>query len=223
MRRCSGRREQALVRPVERLAVDVLLEQPLAHHQPEVLARAPPGRVGRLVDDVAQIVEPAGIGGLAGLQPGLARLAALPGARGEAEDLDLDAAALERARQDIGADRRDGDRPAAHRAGIVEQQRHHGVAEIRVLLLLEGQRLHRVDDDARQARGVEHAFFEIELPGAVLLRHQPALQPVGEARDDALQILRAACRDRRAGASSSSGSHRSSASIISSNLVVKAL
>ena len=46
----------------------------------------------------------------------------------------------------------------------------------------------RIDDDARQARGVEHALFEVELPGAVLLRHQPALQPVGEAGDDALQV-----------------------------------
>ena len=38
------------------------------------------------------------------------------------------------------------------------------------------------------ARGIEHAFFEIELPGAVLLRQQAALQPVGEARDHALQV-----------------------------------
>ena len=60
-----GPAEQALVRPVERLAVDVLLEQALAHHQAEILARAAPGRVGGLVDDVAQIVEAAGIGGLA--------------------------------------------------------------------------------------------------------------------------------------------------------------
>ena len=136
-----GPAEQALVRPVERLAVDVLLQQALAHHQAEILARAPPGRVGGLVDDVAQVVEAAGIGGLAGLQPGLARLAALPGARGEAEDLDLDAAALERAGEDVGAGRRDRDRPAAHRAGIVEEQRDDGVAEIGVLLVLEGERL----------------------------------------------------------------------------------
>src|SRR3712207_8702863 len=46
-----------LVRPVESLPVDVLLEQSLAHHQAQVLARAPPGCVRRLVDDVAQIVE----------------------------------------------------------------------------------------------------------------------------------------------------------------------
>src|SRR5215212_60532 len=32
----------------------------------------------------------------------------------------------------------------------------------------------RVDDDARQARGVEHALLEVELPGPVLLREEPA-------------------------------------------------
>ena len=137
-----GARQQPLMRPVERLAVDVLLEQALAHHQAEILARAPPRRVGRLVDDVAQIVEAAGIGRLAGGEPLLARLPALPGARGEAEDLDLDAAALERARQNIGAGGGDRDRAAAHGAGIVEQQRHHGVAEFGVLLGLERERMH---------------------------------------------------------------------------------
>ena len=42
--------------------------------------------------------------------------------------------------------------------------------------------------DARQPRRIELAFLEIEIPGAVLLRHQPALQPVGEPRDHALQM-----------------------------------
>ena len=40
-----------------------------------------------------------------------------------------------------------------------------------------------------QPRRIEHAFFQIEAPGAVLLRHQAALQAVGEAADDALQRL----------------------------------
>src|SRR6266478_3750633 len=35
---------------------------------------------------------------------------------------------------------------------------------------------------------VEHALVEVELPGPRLLRHQAALQPVGEPRDDALQV-----------------------------------
>lgn len=45
-----------------------------------------------------------------------------------------------------------------------------------------------IGDHARQPGGVENALFEIELPGAVLLRHQAALQPVGEAGDDTLQM-----------------------------------
>src|SRR5439155_18180448 len=106
----------------ERLAVDVLLGDALAQHQPEAAPGAPPGGVGRLVDDVAQVVEPPRVGRLAGGDPALARLPALPGAGGEAEDLDLDAAALEGAGEDVGAHRRDGDRPAAHRPGIVDQQ-----------------------------------------------------------------------------------------------------
>ena len=61
--------------------------------------------------------------------------------------------------------------------------------------------MHRVDDHARQPRGVEHALLLVELPGAVLLRHQPPLQPVGEPGDHALQMLTAAGRDRRAAAS----------------------
>ena len=55
--------------------------------------------------------------------------------------------------------------------------------------MLEGQRLLRIDDDARQARGVEHALFEIELPRAVLLRHEAPLQPVGEPGDDRVEVL----------------------------------
>src|SRR3546814_18664989 len=71
---------------------------------------------------------------------------ALPGAGGEAEYLDLHTAALEGARQDVGADRRDGDRTAAHRAGIVDQQGDDGVPELGVLLHLVGQREQRCRD-----------------------------------------------------------------------------
>src|SRR5262245_21024231 len=108
------------MRPSERLAVDILLEQALAHHQPEIAARPAPRCVGGLVDDMAQVVEPPGKRGLQRVEPSLARMAALPRPGGEAENLDLDAAALERAREDVGATRRHHDRTPAHRARIVE-------------------------------------------------------------------------------------------------------
>ena len=43
------------------------------------------------------------------------------------------------------------------------------------------------DDHAGQARGIEQTLFLVEIPAAVLLRHEAALQAVGEPRDDALQ------------------------------------
>ena len=45
-----------------------------------------------------------------------------------------------------------------------------------------------IGDDARQSRRIQNAFLEVEFPGAVLLRHQSALEAVGEAGDDALQM-----------------------------------
>jgi hypothetical protein len=132
------------------------------------------------------------------------------------------AAALQRAGENIAAHGGDGDRPPAHGAGIVDQQGDDGVAEIRLALPLVGEREHRVDDDARQARGIEHALLQVELPGALLLRQQAALQPVGELGDHALQVLScwSSCWRSRA---SSSASQRSSASTTSSNCFVKAL
>ena len=48
--------------------------------------------------------------------------------------------------------------------------------------------MHRIDDDARQPRRIEQALFEIELPGAILLRQEEPLQAIGEPRDDALEM-----------------------------------
>ena len=67
-----------------------------------------------------------------------------------------------------------------------------------VALDLVRQRASRRDDHARQPRGVEHAFFLIEIPAAVLLRHQAALQPVGKPGYRTLQVRQVAGRDRRA-------------------------
>jgi len=182
-----GSGEQARVRPEQRLAVDVFLQQTLAHHQAEVAPGATPGGVRRLVDDVPQIIEPARVRRLAGPDPVLARQSAFPRLGREPQDLDLDPAPLQRPRQDVGADRRHHDRPPAHRAGVVEQQGHDRVAERALALGLERQGGGRVGDDPGQPRRVQHSLFQIEDPGAVLLRQQAPLQLVGQARHDAGQ------------------------------------
>ena len=177
------------MRPVERLAVDIFLEQSFAHHQAEILASASPRRVGGLVDNMAKIVETPRVERLSGLEPMFAGLSALPGSGGEAEDLHLDAAAFQRSRQNVGASRRDRDGTPAHRSGIVDQQRDHGVAEIRILLAFERQRRLRIDHHPRESGGVQHALFQIEFPGPVLLSHQTALQPIRQTCDDRGEIL----------------------------------
>ena len=65
--------------------------------------------------------------------------------------------------------------------------RDHGIAELHLLFLLERQRIHGIDDHLRQPGGIQHPFFQIELPGAVLLRHQPPLQPIGQLGGGVLQ------------------------------------
>src|SRR5438874_10589414 len=56
-----GAAQQPLVRPIQRLAVDVFLQQALAHHQPEIFSRPTPRRVSGFVDDVPQIIQASGI------------------------------------------------------------------------------------------------------------------------------------------------------------------
>ena len=96
-------------------------------------------------------------------------------------------APFQRPGKDIGADRGNADRTPAHRTRIVDQQRHHRIAKLDIAFDFVGQSRARRHDDPRQPGGVEHAFFLIEVPAAVLLRHQAPLEPVRELRDDALQ------------------------------------
>ena len=183
-----GPRDHAAVRPEQRLAVDIFLQQPFAHHQAEIALGPAPGLIGLLVDDVAQIVEAAGRGRAIGVQPVLARLAALPGAGGEAENLGFHAAPFQRTRQNLGADGGDADGAPAHGAGIVDQQGDDGVAKLGLALALVTERMAGAHDHAGQPRGIQQAFFLIEIPAAVLLRHQAALQAMGQLGDGALQI-----------------------------------
>ena len=48
--------------------------------------------------------------------------------------------------------------------------------------------MERVGDDAREPRGVQQAFLQVELPGAGLARKQAPLQPVREPADDPVQL-----------------------------------
>ena len=174
--------------PQQGLAVDVFLEQTLAQHQAERAPCPAPGLVGRLVNDVAEVIQPPWVGGLPGFHPFLPRLAALPGARREAQDLHLHTTTLQGAGHDVGAHGRDGDGAPAHGARVVEQQGHHRVAEVGVALQLEGQRVQRIGDDTRQTPGIQQAILQVEVPGPGLLGHQAALQAVGESRHQALHV-----------------------------------
>src|SRR5260370_3457488 len=48
--------------------------------------------------------------------------------------------------------------------------------------------MERIDYDAGESSRIEQSLLKVELPGAVLLRHQPALQTVRKPRDYALQV-----------------------------------
>ena len=175
------------MRPDERLAIDVLLQQFFAHHQPEVTPGAAPRIVPRLVDDVPQIVQPTGTSRFAIVDPFLPRLPAAPCARREAEDLHGHRASFQRAPEDIGAHCGDGDRTAAHGTGTVDQHGDDRVAKVGLFLLLVGEWIHGIDNDLGQSRGVENALVQVERPRAHLFGEQSALQPVGESRRGVLQ------------------------------------
>jgi hypothetical protein len=83
--------------PDQCLAVDVLLQLLVPHEQAEAGARPPP---------IAS------------------RLASIPFARREPEHLALDVAALEYAREDFDGQGGNLHWPAAHRAGVIDQQRN---------------------------------------------------------------------------------------------------
>src|SRR4029079_10522219 len=66
-------------------------------------------------------------------------------------------------------------------------QRNDGVLELGFALDLERQSMARIDHHAGEASGVEESLLLVEVPAARLLREQPPLEAVGEARDDVRQ------------------------------------
>src|SRR3546814_11799237 len=97
-----GPADQAVMRPEERLAIDVFLEQPFAHHQAEIASRPTPGFVSLLVDDMAQVIQPARMGRSACGQPAFPQLSPFPGACRETEYFSLDAPAFQSPRTYLG-------------------------------------------------------------------------------------------------------------------------
>src|SRR3546814_9864094 len=100
------------MRPEERLAIDVFLEQPFAHHQAEIASRPTPGFVSLLVDDMAQVIQPARMGRAACGQPVFPRLSPFPGSCRETEYFGFYATAFPGGRQYVGPDGVVADAPA---------------------------------------------------------------------------------------------------------------
>ena len=185
------------MRPGQRLAVDILLEKTLAHHEAEIAPCAPPRGVRGFVDDVAQVVEAARIAGLASRQPLLARLSALPLPRRKAEDFDLHAAALQRPGENvreqaatmIGRPRID---PELSRRRVTRVSRKF-VSRSR----LKVSGWNRSVTTRESLSRVQNALVEIEVPRAVLLCEQAALQAIckpadGDMEDRKLLVEKAA-------------------------------
>ena len=136
---------------------------------------------------MAQVIKTARIRWLSSTQPFFAGLAALPGLGGEAQNFNFHAAALEGSGEDVSTGCGNGYGTTTHGTGIIEQQGHHGIAEFGILFHFERKRMHGINDNAHEAGGIQYAFFEIEVPGTVLLGHEAALQAISETCPDALQ------------------------------------
>ena len=95
--------KKTVMRPEQGLAVNIFLKQAFAHHQPQILARAPPRRICRFVDDMTQIIEASWARRLASFDPVFTAEAALPGFGCEPENLDFHAATFQRSRKNVSA------------------------------------------------------------------------------------------------------------------------
>ena len=127
MRRCPT--AAAVVGPDQGFA-SMFFQQAFTHHETEITPCPPPGLIGGFVNDVAQIIKTARISRLSSAQPFFTGLAPLPGLGGEAQNFNFHATALEGSGEDIGTGCGNGYGTATHGTGIIEQQGHHGIAEL---------------------------------------------------------------------------------------------
>jgi hypothetical protein len=173
---------QAAVRPLHRLAVDVLLEHVVAHEESQRRTRAAPGNVGRLHYHVFERVQPAGRIRVAVGRPLPRRLASVPLTRREAEHLALDTASFEHLGEDFDRQRGDEHGTAAHRAGVIDQQADDRARKGRVAFLLERTCAPSARHQCVAPEAVQLALVEIEPPLSRLARHQHPHQPLGQSR-----------------------------------------
>ena len=136
---------------------------------------------------MAQIIQTTGLLRATLRQPFFAAQPAFPSFRGKAKNFDLHLTAFQRARQNIGANRGNRNRAAAHGSGIIQQQSHAGVAKFGVLFDFERQGRSRVCHNPREAARIQNALFLVKRPASVLLCLKAALQFVCQPRHGALQ------------------------------------
>ena len=139
-----------------------------------------------------RVVQTTGVSRSAGALPVLRRVAALPTARGETQNLAGHATTLQSCRNHFARQKRDLDRLAAHGAGIVDQDHDRRVAKFRFHFLLVCAGEARIDHHAIEARRVHQALVEIKGPIAQLARHQFALQAGDDTGEVALEFGAAA-------------------------------
>src|ERR1019366_1297220 len=95
--------QQALMRPQQRLTIDVFLQQLGLEHQSQPLTGSPPRFIRALVDDVTQLSNASRLSRSTASDPARARATAAPAAGGETQYLRLDPAALKHPAEQLGA------------------------------------------------------------------------------------------------------------------------
>src|SRR5208283_4422120 len=98
--------------PEQSLAVQILLQNLAVEHRAKGQSRTAHRLVGRFIDDMQRVVQTTGVSRSAVACPVLRRLAALPTARGETQNLAGHATTLQSCRNHFARQKRDLDRLA---------------------------------------------------------------------------------------------------------------